>query len=645
MTNPKHSKPIWKIYKENNNMVPMRDGIHLATDIYHPTKDGNQTELNPMPALLVRTSYDKKSSEWEGIPEYYAKHGYVFIIQDIRSRFRSEGDGKYFHTVNRLEGFDGYDTVEWIARQQWSNGKIGTLGSSHRAITQTLLALQKPPHLSAMWIDAGPTNIYEHEAREGGAMSLQMFAALHIHALDSHEIGRDTEKAKTIIDAMSDMRKWIQRFPITAGKTALRVAPSLEQTALNYYLRGTYDEWWAQEAANQQQYLDRLPDIPIMLSCGWYDNFVGATTEYFNQVSKKNTSETKMILGPWTHGGMRTTSSSQGDCDSGPESVWSNSKYNPARLKFFDRHLKNILDDSTEEPNIKLFVMGSGRGDKNIRGKLNHGGHWRNENEWPLARTIYTNFYFQKTGLLTRNYSRKKFEPIMYSFNPNSPVPTIGGPLVGAAEFTGDSESTVPDFLDQWDMVNKNLGEAVPAGGFHQKEHPNFIGSKKPYQLLADRKDILTFQTDPLDIDTEITGSVKIILMVSSEAPDTDFTVKLVDVYPYNRNYPQGYHLNLTDTILRMRYRDGWNKETLMNPDEIYEITLNLWPISNVFKKGHHIRIDVSSSNFPRFDINPNTGEPLGKHSKMVTTENTVWIGGDKGSRAVLPIIPNNSNL
>ena len=128
MTNSKHSKPVWKIYKENNNMVPMRDGIHLATDIYHPTKDGNQTDLNPMPALLVRTSYDKKSSEWEGIPEYYAKHGYVFIIQDIRSRFRSEGDGKYFHTVNRLEGFDGYDTVEWIARQQWSNGKIGTLG-------------------------------------------------------------------------------------------------------------------------------------------------------------------------------------------------------------------------------------------------------------------------------------------------------------------------------------------------------------------------------------------------------------------------------------------------------------------------------------------------------------------------------------
>ena len=153
------------------------------------------------------------------------------------------------------------------------------------------------------------------------------------------------------------------------------------------------------------------------------------------------------------------------------------------------------------------------------------------------------------------------------------------------------------------------------------------------------------FQTDPLDIDTEVTGSVKIILMVSSEAPDTDFTVKLVDVYPYNRNYPEGYHLNLTDTILRMRYRNGWNKETLMKTDEIYEITLNLWPISNVFKKGHCIRIDVSSSNFPRFDINPNTGEPLGKHSKMVTTENTVWVGGDKGSRAVLPIIPNNSNL
>ena len=425
MNHSEYSESIWEIHKEKNIMVAMRDGVRLATDVYRPAFDRNKPAIDPMPALLVRTSYNKEASEWNGVPEYYAKRGYVFLIQDIRSRFRSEGDGKYYHTVNPLEGLDGYDTVEWIADQEWCNGKIGTLGSSHRAITQTLLALQKPPHLSAMWIEAGPTNIYEHEAREGGAMSLQMFAALHIHALDCHEIGRDTEKAKTIIDAMSNMREWIQRLPIKAGETALRAAPSLEKTALNYYHRGAYDEWWAQEAANQQQYLNRLPDIPIVLSCGWYDNFVGATTEYFTQISTKNVSETKMILGPWTHGGMRTTSSTQGDCDSGPDSVWSNSIYNPARLKFFDRHLKNIRGVSNKEPSIKIFVMGTGKGDKNVNGKLNHGGYWRDEREWPLARTNHTTFYFHKTGSLAQNHPAGKFEPIVYKFDPNSPVPIL----------------------------------------------------------------------------------------------------------------------------------------------------------------------------------------------------------------------------
>ena len=158
-------------------MIPMRDGVRLATDIYLPCHGDGSLLEEQVPALLVRTSYDKTSSEWDDVIPYYVRRGYAFLLQDLRSRFRSEGDGSYFHTANPWEGDDGYDTVEWLAARDWCSGKVGTLGSSHRAITQTLLALRRPPHLAAMWVEAGPTNIYRHEAREGGAASLQMFAA------------------------------------------------------------------------------------------------------------------------------------------------------------------------------------------------------------------------------------------------------------------------------------------------------------------------------------------------------------------------------------------------------------------------------------------------------------------------------------
>ncbi len=634
------SEPIWDVHKDTDVMVPMRDGVRLATDVYRPALDGRPIE-EPVPALLVRTSYDKTASEWDDVWPYYASRGYAFVIQDLRSRFRSEGDGKYYHTVNPWEGHDGYDTVEWVAAQDWCNGKVGTLGSSHRAITQTLLALERPPHLAAMWVEAGPTNIYAHEAREGGAMSIQMFAALHLHALDCHEIGYDPDKTKTILEAMHDMRSWVHRFPIKRGETALRVAPSLEQTALDYYYRGTYDGWWHQEAANQEPYFDRHADVPMVLMCGWYDNFVGATADYYVRMSQQNRSETKLILGPWTHGGSRGSDSSQGDCDTGGASVWSNAAYNPARLTFFDHHLKGIGDDEGEDAPVRVFVMGTGDGGKTRDGKLNHGGYWRNEPEWPIARATPTTFYLDSFGALSATPPNVERVPLAYNFDPHHPVPTIGGPLVGMVEFIRDESVEIPEFLDQWSLVSKNRGEVVPAGGFHQEEQPEFVGAQEPYPLLRDRLDVLTFETDPLNADTEVTGWVEVVLAVSSDAPDTDFTAKLVDVYPPNDDYPDGYHLNLTDTILRMRYRDGWDREVMMNRGEVYEVTLRLWPTSNLFKKGHRIRVDVSSSNFPRFDVNPNTGEPNGKHTEMVAAENTVWVGTE-GSRVMLPIVPSN---
>ena len=393
------SQPRHGVHVERDTMIPMGDGVRLATDIYLPCHGDGRLLEEKVPALLVRTSYDKTSSEWDDVIPYYVRRGYAFVVQDLRSRFRSEGDGSYFHTANPWEGDDGYDTVEWLAARDWCSGKIGTLGSSHRAITQTQLALRKPPHLAAMWVEAGPTNIYRHEAREGGAASLQMFAAAHLHALDCHEVGDDPVKARAILDAMRNMRAWLQKLPLEPGETALSVAPSLERTALDYYYRGDYDEWWDRECCNQEPYFDEHADVPMTVACGWYDNFVGATCNYYIEMSRRNASPTRLILGPWCHGGTRTSHSWHGDVDTGQPSVWSNAVYNPERLKFFDEHLKGMARAEESSP-VRIFVMGTGDGTRTRRGNLNHGGYWRNEAEWPLARARLQTWYLHEDGSL-----------------------------------------------------------------------------------------------------------------------------------------------------------------------------------------------------------------------------------------------------
>ena len=506
------SQPRHGVHVERDTMIPMGDGVHLATDIYLPCHGDGSLLEDEVPALLVRTSYDKTAPEWDDVIPYYVRRGYAFVVQDLRSRFRSEGDGSYFHTANPWEGDDGYDTVEWLATRDWCSGKIGTLGSSHRAITQTQLALRKPPHLAAMWVEAGPTNIYRHAAREGGAASLQMFAAAHLHALDCHEVGDDPVKARTIPDAMRNMRAWLLKLPLEPGETALRVAPSLERTALNYYYRGDYDEWWDRECCNQEPYFDEHADVPMTVACGWYDNFVGATCNYYLEMSRRNASPTRLILGPWCHGGTRTSHSWHGDVDTGQPSVWSNAVYNPERLRFFDEHLKGMAR-AEESSTVRIFVMGTGDGTKTRRGNLNHGGYWRNEAEWPLARARLQTLYLHEDGSLDESAPDDANSSLTYTFDPRNPVPTVGGPLVGMFEIIppeegGPTRDDVPRHLDQWTLARNNLREVIEGGGFHQKEGPQWIGAHEPYQLLGDRSDVLTFETAPVADDTEITGAV-----------------------------------------------------------------------------------------------------------------------------------------
>ena len=268
---------IQSLRLESNVMVPMRDDVCLATDIYSPT-----IGAGPWPAILVRNSYNKTFSEWDGVPDWYVQQGYVFIIQNIRSRYKSEGDGRYYHTYNDWESEDGYDTVEWIAAQHWCNGKVGMMGSSHRAIVQTQAALHRPPHLAAICPEWGPTNIYLHEAREGGAMALHMYTAIYNHTLDAHEIRDDPEAVRQITrGGLHQARQWLKRMPFRPGQVPLSVAPYLEETLFNYYYRGEYDEWWALECNDQTRYWGRHADILCLITGGWYDPFVDAYTGYF----------------------------------------------------------------------------------------------------------------------------------------------------------------------------------------------------------------------------------------------------------------------------------------------------------------------------------------------------------------------------
>ncbi|MCZ6680580.1 MAG: CocE/NonD family hydrolase [Candidatus Poribacteria bacterium] len=634
------SEPQYGIVVFKDVMVPMRDGVRLATDIYRPARDGELLP-GPFPTILARTSYDKTAQRYvEAIADFFTPNGYVVVLQDLRGRHRSEGTGQYFHTANPHEGRDGYDTVEWIAGQPWSDGRVGTAGSSHVAIVQTHMALYRPPHLTTIWPDVGPINSYAHQARMGGAMQLHMFGALFLHAHDAQEIRDDPAAKRLIFEAMAHMRELVFSTPFKPGHTPLAVVPNLEKTLFDYYTRGEYDEYWKQEYNDFERHFDRHADIPGTFSGGWYDPFAIATTNYYAAMSKQNATPQRLIMGPWTHMGMRGEGMSYaGDVDFGPAAIWGNVRYNADRLRWFDRWLKDVPNGVEDDPPVRIFVMGGGNGRRNREGRLNHGGGWRSEYEWPLARTEYTNYFLHTDGGFSPELPAENAPPARFTSDPANPVPTIAGTVTGFYELA-DLGDTLDPFWQKYIPPSARMRSIVLDGAAHQQEAPGIVGANPPYQLLAARPDVLVFQTPPLKADVEVTGSIIAKLWISSSAVDTDFTAKLIDVYPPNEDYPAGYHMNLVDSIIRTRYRNGWEGAELMNPGEVYQVEIVLPPTSNLFKAGDRIRVDISSSNFPRFDLNPNTGEPMGRHTHTAVAHNSVYLDRNHPSYIVLPIIP-----
>jgi putative CocE/NonD family hydrolase len=620
-------------------MVEMRDDILLATDVYRPARDGEVAE-GRWPTIVCITPYDKTERRYIEIADFFVPHGYAVVLQDMRDRHRSQGTKEYFHSATPHTGEDGYDTIEWIASRPWSNGRTGMVGSSYAGITQIRTALERPPHLTAIWPDVAPTCTYHHQTREGGAMQLHMFWALYIHAADAQEIQGDPAKQEEVWDDLRNLRQLFWEWPWHEGELALRYVPTLDRTLEDYCTRGAYDEWWAKKENDFTRFWDDHADIPSTMTTGWYDGFPHADTEYFAAMRAKNTAPQRLIVGPWSHVGMRGDATFTLDVDFGHASRWGVQHYFEQQLEFFDRWLPDrAAGHPSNEAPVKLFVMGGGSGRKTELGKLDHGGRWREEQEWPLARAVPTPYYLHGDGTLSTQAPAADEEERRFTYDPGDPVPTIGGLYCAVGELPPPGEGMEPMWMRLLNpaLLLRNIMTPGPAD---QKEAEAFFTARQPGRRLSERADVLVYQTEPLERDVEVTGRIPVELWIASSAVDTDFTAKLIDVYPPNEDYLDGYDMLINDSIIRTRFRDGFDREVLMEPGTPYKVVMLLPPTSNVFAKGHRIRVDISSSNFPRLERNPNTGEPIGRHTKMVTAEQTVFADAERPSHIVLPVIP-----
>lgn len=518
-------------------MVEMRDGIHLATDVYLP-----KNQNNPHGSILIRTPYNKNPIGIVGMT--WAGQGWPTIIQDMRGRYGSEG----IDTVFRNAHTDGPDTLEWIADQSWSNGKIATWGGSALGINQYYMAGANPPNLACQFIQVATPNLYKHVAYQGGEFREAM------------------------------VERWL------ASQGSLHVLPEMFEHE-NYTL-----EFWTNVSLE-----DNWPDVnvPAIHIGGWYDCMAQGPIEGFMGYQYLGGSgaqgNSKLIMGPWTHGGHT------GDLIY-PE----NSKDTFSEDMFWDMVEQFTMDgpnDYDTWPTVSYYVLGD-VDDVEAPGK-----EWRYADDWPPLPYTQTEWYFHENSVLSTD-APGSYDPITYNYDPTDPVPTVGG---------------------------QNLKIAAGA---------------KDQSSIEGRDDVILFTTPILDDPYEATGPIKARLYVSSDCIDTDFTVKLCDVYPDGRS------IIITDSILRMRNRNGFDHWEFMNPGEIYEIEVEIWDTSYVWNTGHQIRVAVSSSNYPRFKANPNTGEPMGVNESYIVAENTLYFDSTHQSCIVLPEValpiksaaPNNPN-
>jgi hypothetical protein len=559
--------------------VPMktRDGVILRADIYRPQSSDR------FPVILMRTPYDK-SVDWAVAPVFkMVPRGYVVIIQDVRGRYTSEGEWYPF----KHEQADGFDTVEWAAALPFSDGKVGMVGASYVGATQMLAAIAQPPHLTAIAPNITASNYHDGWAYQSGAFE-QWFDENWTSQLAQNTLERRiSQNTNALVGVPTLPLAGYPVFNFGQLPADAQLTAAIAPYYLDWLAHPDYDDYWKQWSIEEN--FSKIA-VPMLQVGGWYDIFNGGTLRnYMGAKAHGSTdaarTEQHLLVEIGGHAGFGRRI---GDVDFGPHAM--ENGYTDVILDWYDFLFKGIKNQFAADKPVKLFVMGA--------------NEYRQEDDWPPPQARNTKYFLHSGGKANSlrgdgslSTSAPKAESAdNYAYNPANPAPTVGGPLCC------DAEHMEPGPRDQ--------------------------------RAVENRDDVLIYSTGPLSGDLEVTGPVTADLFVKSSAVDTDFTAKLVDVAP------DGFAQDLTEGILRMRYRASAEHATLLNPGQVYEISLDLWATSNVFLRGHSLRLEISSSNFPRFDRNLNTGEEIKSARAFVAANNTILHDAQHPSSLVLPVMP-----
>ncbi len=544
--------------------TPMRDGVELSSDLYLPVAAGES-----FPTILMRTPYNNNLDRFISKARRLANDGYACVLQDVRGRWDSQGE--FYPFVDEPE--DGFDTQQWIGSQPWSNGKIGMFGASYLACVQWMSAPLRSEFLTCMAPRVMCNDYFNGLLYPGGAF--------HLGVAITWGMRTRARTAQTI-----DYQNWTEAFH------ALPLAEMATEAGDNvgfwrdWIEHSTDDEYW--DAMNIERKFHEIA-VPALEMGGWFDLYAPRTFDNWNGLRERGMTpkarRSRLIVGPWPH--HLSLSTHTGDVDFGAKSMVD---LDALEQRWFDHWLKGIDTGMVDEPPLRLFIMGI--------------NEWRDEHEWPLARTDWQEWHLHSDGNANTAMgggtlaleSPDEEPPDQYVYNPEFPVQSLGG-------------------------NNCCSPEIVPWGPHDQR----------PVEM---RGDVLCYTSQPLTADTEITGPIQMTLFAASDAPDTDWTAKLVDVSP------TGYAMNLCDGILRARYRESLSETKLIEPGAIYEYSIEVGVTANVFRRDHRIRLEISSSNFPRFDRNPNTGHAIGKDTEMRPAQQTVYHSREYPSRIRLPVIP-----
>ncbi|MFF5652089.1 CocE/NonD family hydrolase [Streptomyces collinus] len=586
--------------------VPMRDGVALAADLYSAAPS---PETTARPVLLERTPYGRRAQRGsdqdradaplprpEDIARHFTDAGYHVVRQDCRGRGDSEGTFvKYLG-----EGPDGADTIAWIRSRPWCDGRVVMTGVSYSAHCQSAAAAEGPEGLAAMFQDSGGfSSAYDAGLRMGGAFELKQVTWALRHALHSPEAAADPVLSEALLRV--DVTGWFGAMPWRPGCTPLRHLPAYENYLLEQWRQDAFSDYYRTPAIYGRGFYHRFPDAPSLHLGSWYDPYVRSTIENFTALADLKQAPSYLVMGPWTHG--RRCETHAGDVDFGPRSSLDGNlapSYLDFRRRWFDRALGREAAPGDDLPAVQYFLMGGGDGRRNSAGRMRHGGTWRADTHWPPTTTAPVALYLTPDGGLSTAAPTTPAASVTYDFDPRHPVPTMGGQVTS--------------------------GEPVMSGGAYDQNAPDarVHGARDPYLPLDSRPDVISLTTPPLERDVVLAGPVSARLHISTSAPDTDFTIKLIDVHPPNPDYPHGFAMNLTDGIVRCRFHRDAEHPELLTPGEVYEIEVTAPDTANLFAAGHRIRLDISSSNFPRFDVNSNTGEPEATARRTATAANTV---------------------